>query len=503
MNSVTRRKSFFADIDGAFDVAIVGGGVQGACLYHLLSRRGYRVLLVEQHDFGGGTSQASATLVWGGLLYLRNLDVMEVVRLSAARDRLLRDHAGRVRPRFWSYVFGERRSQSPWVLRGGLWVYWLLGGARRARPVHLRDFPERGFLKDQSAIECLRFEEGQMQVSDARFVYDWIALGDNQRSSAVNYCSLRGGGYDTEGRMWRLELHDELGGAQKEVRAKWVVNCAGVWADGVNQRFGIKLPYRHLLAKGVSFTFTRPSGHRDTIALDGKAADAGLSLVPWGPVSLWGSTETVVESPEQGWSASKDEVQFLLDELNAYLRRPIGFEDVVALRCGVRPLVAPHGRWTGDAMQLSKRWRVHRDKHVPWISVHGGKLTACCSVAGRVGDILARILGEAEAAGDDHERPSASLTLFAGLEVPSHRWCHEHEDCWKLDDYLRRRTNIAQWIPRGGLGAQDEHREPLRAIAVDLCGGDGERGDRMLLEYVAKVREEHDRVLGQGKETAI
>lgn len=502
MDSIARRKRFSNNVDGAFDVAIVGGGVQGTCLYHLLSRRGYRALLIEKRDFAGGTSQASATLVWGGLLYLRNLDVREVMRLSAARDRLLREHAARVQPRYWSFVFGECRSQAPWVVRSGLWAYWLLGGRRRARPMHLRQFPEQGFLKDQMAIECLRFEEGQMRVSDARFVYDWIAMADGRHSYAVNYCSLHGGGYDKDGDAWRLELHDELCGMQREVRARWVVNCAGVWADEVNERFAIELPYRHLRAKGVSFTFGRPAGHHDTIAFDGRAADAGMSLVPWGPVSLWGSTETVVQSPEEGWSVGKDEVQTLLDELNGFLRRPIGFEDIVALRCGVRPLVIPRGRETGDPMQLSKRWRVQRDDHVPWISVHGGKLTACCSVAERVGGILAGVLGAAAPANDGYECPSPELAQFAGLEVPSHRWCHEHEDCWKLDDYLRRRTNIAQWIPRGGLGAAGEHRESLRAIATDLCGGDGERGDVMLSEYEARVRDEHDRVLGQGKEMA-
>ena len=73
-----------------FDVAIIGAGVTGACLFHQLRQKGYRVLLADKADFAGGTSQASAMMLWGGLAYLRSFDLATVARLSLSREALVR-----------------------------------------------------------------------------------------------------------------------------------------------------------------------------------------------------------------------------------------------------------------------------------------------------------------------------------------------------------------------------------------------------------------------------
>lgn len=72
---LTRDQSFEAARGGTFDAVVIGGGVSGAAAYRELDRRGFRVLLVDKGDFSSGTSQASGMLVWGGLLYLKNLDL--------------------------------------------------------------------------------------------------------------------------------------------------------------------------------------------------------------------------------------------------------------------------------------------------------------------------------------------------------------------------------------------------------------------------------------------
>jgi len=89
------RRSIDLDIaqNEIFDVTIVGGGINGACLYHHLCQQGYRVLLVDKGDFACGTSQASAMMVWGGLLYLRNMDFLTVAKLSRDREAMIR-HMG-------------------------------------------------------------------------------------------------------------------------------------------------------------------------------------------------------------------------------------------------------------------------------------------------------------------------------------------------------------------------------------------------------------------------
>ena len=76
-----------AEVDAAqshiFDVVIIGAGISGACLFHQLRKKGYRVLLADKSDFAGGTSQASAMMLWGGIAYLRSFDLATVARLSS------------------------------------------------------------------------------------------------------------------------------------------------------------------------------------------------------------------------------------------------------------------------------------------------------------------------------------------------------------------------------------------------------------------------------------
>src|SRR4029453_7510057 len=115
-----------------FDVAIIGGGIHGACLYHHLCSQGYRVLLADQGDFAGGTSQASAMMIWGGLLYLKNLDLGCVLKLSASRDRMIGGMKEWIRPQRFRIIPGRERNTA--IVNIALYLYWLLGGFRRSRP---------------------------------------------------------------------------------------------------------------------------------------------------------------------------------------------------------------------------------------------------------------------------------------------------------------------------------------------------------------------------------
>lgn len=169
-----RREAFWSSNHEPFDVIIVGGGIQGACLYHQLVREGRRVLLVDQGDFGGGTSQSSAMLVWGGLLYLKDLDFAAVARLSAARDRLIQDHTNQVEAQRLTFLFGKRPHRRPWAVHAGLWLYRMLALGRRNLPNQFQPSSDAAFIRDESVTKWLSVEEGHLRLSDAQFVFDFI-----------------------------------------------------------------------------------------------------------------------------------------------------------------------------------------------------------------------------------------------------------------------------------------------------------------------------------------
>ena len=241
----------------------------------------------------------------------------------------------------------------------------------------------------------------------------------------------------------------------------------------------------------MSICIPRPAGHADTLVFDD--VDEGFSLVPWGPVSIWGSTEETVTSPTR-CRADGDDVARLLARLNRHTRLDVQPDDVVSIRCGVRGLVV--GRDVPDVpdpCQLSKRWQVHVDRDRPWVSVYGGKITSSPSVAHRVAAVLNRQLGRpARPVARPHR--VAPTTTFPGMPdpVPTAVWCRTEDGCRTLDDYLRRRTDIAQWVPRGGFGRDGEHRPALLQIAADLH----DDAEAAVDAYAAQVERDHDAVLG-------
>ena len=511
-----------------FDVAVIGGGINGASLYHRLGRAGYGAVVLDRGDFASGTSQASGMMIWGGLLYLRNLDLPAVLHFSRARDRMVRGRPEAVSPLEMRFVpaAGGRLGRLPAM--AALHFYWLLGRGRRRRPSVRAAYDEIDRLASPGAALC--FEEAMLRHSDSRFVLDWLAPGGRETAAeALNYAEVRGGAWSAPDGLWRLEVRDTLTGREIEVRARAVANCAGVWTDRVNARFGVRSPWRHAFSKGVYLVFERSPGHRAGLVLEMGVEDDVVTSVPWGPVELWGPTETFIGDPEEGMSASPEDVGFLLDLRSRRLRDAGSKDAIVALRCGVRPLAVPAAhRGGGYPLDLSRRPRIAADDERPWVSVYGGKLTGCVETAGRAirhlrrrlpppdprgfprsgragpgpggasrqagstdlslipgdledlgnpGDGAGAAWPRAEAPGADRSAGGLPADFPPGVAegMPAPAWRRDHELACTLEDYLRRRTNAAQWIPRGGLGRRDEHLERLRRISLEIMDGDAAR----------------------------
>jgi glycerol-3-phosphate dehydrogenase len=484
------------------DVVVVGGGSSGASIVHRLAALGYRVLLVDERDYGGGTSQASAMMVWGGVLYLRSLDIPTVCRLSAAREALLGSLPGWVTPATFAYLPRRGDWRPLPLLRLAFALYRLLGRRRRAASEIRRDLSAWGFLRPGAFTGALLFEEARLVDSDARFVAALVLAARGQGALALNYCAVTGGRHLAGAREWRLAVRDQLSGQEAEVRARLVVVAAGVWTDALHARLAVESPYAHVLSKGVFLTLPRDPRHRVPLVFECGAPGRldAMPFVPWGPVALWGPSETPLDGLEAGFSARPADVRFLLDQLNRHLATPVSAADVVSLRCGVRALAVRRGASaTRDSLALSRRVRLHRDPARGWLAVYGGKLTDCLVVADLAAAAVADALGRRPAATPAPADVPVPVPPepFPGLEapVPAPAWCVAEEDCWSLDDYLRRRTNLAQWVPRGGLGRRDEHRARLERIARVVTGGDPARTAAAVQAYAATVRREVDEVL--------
>ncbi|MDH5763490.1 MAG: FAD-dependent oxidoreductase [Nitrospinota bacterium] len=483
-----------------FDVTIIGGGINGASLYHQLCRKGYRVLLVDKGDFACGTSQASAMMVWGGLLYLRNLDLLTVAQLSRDREAMIQNMGCEVSPVSFRYIPSRDTGWNKFIMAPALYFYWMLGLCNRDRPRVEDSYSEKSFLIDNAHDSSFLYQEAILNSSDSRFVLKWITEQDSNPGIALNYCSLTGGEYHSGEKIWRLTLTDEITGWARVAKSWCVINCAGVWTDTVNRQFQIETPYKHVFSKGVFIGLERQDQHNYPLIFDmGEQGDV-LSYIPWGPVALWGPTETCLSSIEGGVHTEPEDVDFLLERANRHLKQAVDPSDIVSLRCGVRPLVVKKDYSKNRyPLDLSRKHQISRDSVKPWISVYGGKFTSCVSLAEKVEEQIRELVepGQASLPAKRNVTSTMQWESYPGLQdpVPSLKWCIEKEHCLTLEDYLRRRTNISQWVPREGLGRNDENVPHLEQLALQFSGGEPVIARKLVLDYMETVERRFDSVL--------
>jgi glycerol-3-phosphate dehydrogenase len=516
-----------------FDVAVLGGGINGVVTAAALAARGAKVALLERRDFGSATSQESSNLVWGGVKYLESYEFGLVRKLCRARNQLLRSFPSAVREiRFYtSHSRGFRHGR--WKLVLGAWLYWALGSFFTRRP---RLLSTRVMAREEPVIALdgldggFEYSDAYLPDGDARFVWGFVRSALDRGCAAVNY--LEALGSQREGGTWTTRARDLVGGRELSIRSRLLVNACGPYADAINARDGIATAHRHVLSKGIHLLVDRVTPSQRVLAF---FADDGrlFFVIPLGSKTCIGTTDTPVERPDVG--VTPEDRHFVLDNINKRLRlaRPLDERDVIAERCGVRPLaVDADGGATRDWMQLSRRHVIETDARSGHVTIFGGKLTDCvnvgerlCAEAQRLGVTLAwperawygepppalreeffhqaRLMGlDQPAAPGAVEAPSVRLwrrhgaealamleairrepalagTAIEGSEVlrceveaAAHR-----EMVVTLEDFLRRRTDVAQVVRRAELRGAPGLREVSRVLF-------GEAADRRLAEYL-------------------
>ena len=468
---------------GDLDVLVVGGGISGAPVYQKMRLAGYRVGLIDQGDFSSGTSQASGMLIWGGLLYLTKLDFKTVFKLCKARSDLMRDFPEDVTSLDLDYrvgVGGNHGAASAWL---ALQLYWLMGGCKLKRP---------SMVENPRAV---RYQEAMLRESDSRFVIDRIRGLDSEHGIALNHCSLVHAEFDSGRRVWNVGLRDELDGSEHEVRARAVVNAAGVWADAVNRTLGVHSPYKHVFSKGVYLAFPNDDSERGADVYPMQHGIDVITHVPWGPVMMWGPTETGVDDLARGLAPNQQDVKYLLEEAKRNLPgHKMGAEDVVSMRCGVRPLAVPANfRKDVYPLTLSRRHRLVAEESKRAMAIYGGKLTGSLQMADVVEARIRNWLKPQFLC----ETPVLSAPERAGIHgFVTPEWARDHEFCVTLDDYVRRRTSIAQWTPRMGLGPDGVGRAALLDVAQKFVTSDTDTAaETMVREYEERVRSTYDPLL--------
>ena len=378
----TLRATNLARLPGLeLDVLVLGGGINGAVSAAALAARGARVALIDRGDFAGVTSQQTSNLAWGGIKYLETFEFGLVRKLCMARNRLIRAFPSTVQEiRFYtSHARGFRHGRLKLIL--GAWFYWLIGNCftRPPRLLSKKQIESEEPIIDTSALDGgFEYSDAFLHDNDARFVWGFIRSALDRGCVAANYVESLGA--VREGDFWITRARDAISGNEFQIRSRLVVNACGPYADAVNARDRVATGHRHVFSKGIHILVDRLTPNRRVLTF---FADDGrlFFVIPMGPKTCIGTTDTQVDKPEVQVTA--EDRKFVLDNINKRLRlaHPIGDADIVAERCGVRPLVVSgSGGGTRDWVQLSRKHVIETDAAKKHITIFGGKLTDCLNV---------------------------------------------------------------------------------------------------------------------------
>jgi glycerol-3-phosphate dehydrogenase len=357
------------------DVLVVGGGVVGAGTALDAVTRGLNTGLVEQRDLASGTSSRSSKLVHGGLRYLEMLDFGLVREALQERGLLLTRLAPHlVRPVPFLYPLTGRGWERPYV-GSGLMLYdamAMLGKSEMGVPRHRHLFRRQvariapDFKSDKIAGAIQYYD---CQVDDARLV---LALARTAAGHGAHVATrVKVTGFLREGeRVIGVNAVDLEDGSELEIRARVVVNAAGVWTDEIQEMVGGRGALHVTASKGVHIMVPRDR-IRSEAGFIVRTEKSVLFVIPWGRHWIIGTTDTPWDLDKAHPAASRADIDYILDHVNAILREPLDHDDVVGAWAGLRPLLS------GESEPTSKISREHTVvTPVPGlVMIAGGKLT--------------------------------------------------------------------------------------------------------------------------------
>jgi glycerol-3-phosphate dehydrogenase len=377
--------------DSTFDVLVLGGGINGAVSAASLAARGVKVALIDRGDFAGATSSNSSNLAWGGIKYLESHHYLLVNKLCKSRNHLMRSYPSTVHEiRFLATIQRGFRFPALFIYLGTL-VYWAIGRFFTQPPIYLSSAAterREPIINTANSAGGVEYSDCYLHDNDARFVFNFVRASLNYGCIAANYvesiAARRTGDY------WEVEARDNISGECFKIRSRVLINACGPHVDIHNQMTRQTTEHHHLFSKGIHLIVDK-IGETDRV-LTFFASDGRLFFViPMGPKSCIGTTDTAVSSPDANVTA--EDRQFVLDNVNALLDlpRPLTTADIIAERCGVRPLAVKGGESNEDWLQLSRKHAIDVDRNSAHLSIFGGKLTDCLNVGNEVAEIISEL----------------------------------------------------------------------------------------------------------------
>ena len=356
---------------GPYDLAVVGGGVNGVGIARDAAGRGLRVLLLEGRDLAGATSSASSKLIHGGLRYLEHSEFRLVRESLEEREVLWAAAPHIVHP--LRFVLPVRAGMRPaWMLRTGLFLYDHIGERRRLAPTRTLRRGHAPALDPLREPIRIAFEYSDCAVDDARLVV-LNAIDARERGAciAVGWNLVAG---RREALLWHLETQSPRG-ERRSVQARALINAAGPWVQDVLSSVGVPWHRALRLVKGSHIVVPRLYAGAHAYTLQGSDGRVIFAIPYADEFTLIGTTDIPYDTDPAQVAVSAQEIDYLCRVAGEYLLQPVLRQQIVWAYAGVRPLYDDGGV---DASTVTRDYVFDLDAPAgvaPILSVFGGKLT--------------------------------------------------------------------------------------------------------------------------------
>jgi glycerol-3-phosphate dehydrogenase len=379
------KRDFAALHSHPFDLLVCGGGIYGAWTAYDAALRGLKVAIVEQGDWASATSSASSKLIHGGLRYLESFDFRLVKKALAERQRLLQTAPHRVwLLRFGVPVYADSRI-GRLQLKLGLMLYDFLAASPLRKLAH-HYYNRQAFSRRFPALDTTGLKGGfsysDAQTDDARLVLELIAGAMSAGAVCVNYCRLSG--LTTEqGRVSGATVFDQVSGASAAVHVQQVVYATGQWLAAAQE----SSPWCRV-SKGVHLIL--PAALADeALLLTAKADGRVFFMIPWYGMTVIGTTDTDYSGDIKQVLAEDNEVAYLLDAANHYLKTAWTTADVIGSYAGLRVMKRSE---KSSPSAVSRDWELKTAGNGVHYSI-GGKITSAREDAACIVDKVCAQLG--------------------------------------------------------------------------------------------------------------
>lgn len=376
-----------------YDILVIGGGINGACVARDAAGRGLKVYLCEKDDLAAHTSSSSTKLIHGGLRYLEHYDFALVRKALIEREVLLKSAAHIIWP--MRFVLPHQKGLRPaWLIRLGLFLYDYMGGRKILPPTKVLKRGKSSKFDPLQTHLKKAFEYSDCWVEDSRLVI--LNAVDAAERGAVIATGTACVGLERDGDSWRARLQGDAG--EQVIEARAVVNAAGPWVDdvtGLAEKPGDNSANVRLVKGSHIVTDKLFDGDHAYFFQNGDGRI--IFAIPYesGTSTLIGTTDVPFNSNKDEVKISDEEIEYLCEAVSEYFLKPVGPEDVTSTYSGVRPLYDDQSE---NASEVTRDYvlKMNKDDGAPILSVFGGKITTSRKLAEGVLRILSDELGGIE-----------------------------------------------------------------------------------------------------------